>query len=256
MGQTRFASGRRLDLICLGRPGRRPLCAASQGAVGRCFLASPNTSVDRPPTSPSARLELGLKSAMLSRGEDDHMGRFLVEYLTREGCDVSGIEGRSGAADRHGPAGPQGSAKPFRWSSTVKTAPTWRCGLKTSAKPIIASGGALADHRRPVLHCRRLRRRASEAGYAEKHNVKQVLDIDYRPVLWGLATARPAVKPASSPTRTSASMCKKILPRFDLIVGTEEEIRDCRWLRGFAHRAAQCAAPGPVVINSARKAAQ
>ena len=35
---------------------------------------------------------LGLKSAMLSRVGDDHMGRFLVESLAREGCDVSGIK--------------------------------------------------------------------------------------------------------------------------------------------------------------------
>src|SRR4051812_14628227 len=35
---------------------------------------------------------LGLKSAMLTRVGDDHMGRFLIESLAREGCDVSGIK--------------------------------------------------------------------------------------------------------------------------------------------------------------------
>jgi 5-dehydro-2-deoxygluconokinase len=58
--------------------------------------------------------------------------------------------------------------------------------------------------------------------YAEKHNVRRVLDIDYRPVLWGLAGK------ADGETRFVADQnvsqhVQKILPRFDLIVGTEEE---------------------------------
>jgi 5-dehydro-2-deoxygluconokinase len=58
--------------------------------------------------------------------------------------------------------------------------------------------------------------------YAEKHHVKRVLDIDYRPVLWGLAGK------ADGETRFVADQnvsqhVQKILPRFDLIVGTEEE---------------------------------
>src|SRR5476649_1372206 len=58
--------------------------------------------------------------------------------------------------------------------------------------------------------------------YAEKHNVKRVLDIDYRPVLWGLTSK------ADGETRFVADQnvsqhVQSILPRFDLIVGTEEE---------------------------------
>src|SRR5690606_19433734 len=58
--------------------------------------------------------------------------------------------------------------------------------------------------------------------YARKHNVKCVLDIGYRPVLGGLAGK------ADGETRFVASeqVCSHlqgILPRFDLIVGTEEE---------------------------------
>ena len=41
------------------------------------------------------RARLGLKRAMLSRVGDDHMGRFLVETLEREGCDVSQVQDRS-----------------------------------------------------------------------------------------------------------------------------------------------------------------
>ena len=50
-----------------------------------------------------------------------------------------------------------------------------------------------------------------------------VLDIDYRPVLWGLrppATGRAPLR--RSPTR-SARTLHEFLPRCDLIVGTEEE---------------------------------
>ncbi|MDP2147189.1 MAG: PfkB family carbohydrate kinase, partial [Pseudomonas sp.] len=58
--------------------------------------------------------------------------------------------------------------------------------------------------------------------YAEQHGVKRVLDIDYRPVLWGLAGK------ADGETRFVADQnvsqhLQGILSRFDLIVGTEEE---------------------------------
>ncbi|WP_039792865.1 PfkB family carbohydrate kinase, partial [Pseudomonas agarici] len=90
MGQTRFANGRQFDLICLGRLGV-DLYAQQVGArledVGSFakYLGGSSANI----AFGTARL--GLKSAMVSRVGDDHMGRFLLESLVREGCDVSGV---------------------------------------------------------------------------------------------------------------------------------------------------------------------
>src|SRR5690606_23951820 len=62
------------------------------------------------------------------------------------------------------------------------------------------------------------------AELARAHGTRVVLDIDYRPVLWGLVSAGEGggrfVAWGSVPARR-----QPLLPCCDLIVGTEEEIR-------------------------------
>ncbi len=58
--------------------------------------------------------------------------------------------------------------------------------------------------------------------FAEKHQVKRVLDIDYRPVLWGLAGKADGETRFVADQQVSTHV-QAILARFDLIVGTEEE---------------------------------
>eukprot|EP00752_Nemacystus_decipiens_P018890 g16946.t1 len=58
--------------------------------------------------------------------------------------------------------------------------------------------------------------------YAGKHNLRRCLDIDYRPVLWGLTD------PGDGETRYIANQSiseqlQEVLHHFDLVVGTEEE---------------------------------
>src|SRR4051812_36429151 len=88
--QTRFATGRPLDIICLGRfavdfyaqqIGSRLEDVSSFAK----YLGGSSANI----AFGSARL--GLKSAMLSRVGADHMGRFLTETLAAEGCDVSQV---------------------------------------------------------------------------------------------------------------------------------------------------------------------
>src|SRR5690606_15408784 len=57
---------------------------------------------------------------------------------------------------------------------------------------------------------------------ARKTQVKTVLDIDYRPVLWGL-TGQADGENRYVPSEKVSSDLQKVLPLFDLIVGTEEE---------------------------------
>src|SRR5207247_1990117 len=53
-------------------------------------------------------------------------------------------------------------------------------------------------------------------------DVRTVLDIDYRPVLWGLAGKADGETRFVSNEAVTAHL-QSILPRFDLVVGTEEE---------------------------------
>ena len=220
MGQTRFASGRQLDLICLGRLGV-DLYAQQVGA-----RLEDVTSFAKYLGGSSANIafgtaRLGLKSAMLSRVGDDHMGRFLVESLVREGCDVSGI-----------------TVDPQRLTAMVllglkdrETFPLvfYRENCADMAlcaadirEPLIASSKALLITGTHFSTDGVYQASLQALDYAERHGVKRVLDIDYRPVLWGLAGK------ADGETRFVADQnvsqhLQGILPRFDLIVGTEEE---------------------------------
>ena len=220
MGQTRFASGRQLDLICLGRLGV-DLYAQQVGA-----RLEDVTSFAKYLGGSSANIafgtaRLGLKSAMLSRVGDDHMGRFLVESLVREGCDVSGI-----------------TVDPQRLTAMVllglkdrETFPLvfYRENCADMAlcaadirEPLIASSKALLITGTHFSTDGVYQASLQSLDYAERHGVKRVLDIDYRPVLWGLAGK------ADGETRFVADQnvsqhLQGILPRFDLIVGTEEE---------------------------------
>src|ERR1700761_9023582 len=87
---TRFAPGRARDVVCLGRLAV-DLYAQQIGA-----RLEDVSSFARYLGGSSANIafgaaRLGLRSAMLSRVGDDHMGRFLTETLAAEGCDTSQV---------------------------------------------------------------------------------------------------------------------------------------------------------------------
>ncbi|WP_122222881.1 bifunctional 5-dehydro-2-deoxygluconokinase/5-dehydro-2-deoxyphosphogluconate aldolase [Pseudomonas syringae group genomosp. 3] len=222
MGQTRFATGRQLDLICLGRLGV-DLYAQQVGARLEDVSSFAKYLGGSSANIAFGTARLGLKTAMLSRVGDDHMGRFLIESLAREGCDVSAIK-----------------CDPERLTAMVllglKDRETFplvfyreNCAdMALRAEDIdeqhIASSKALLITGTHFSTDQVFKASSQALDYAEKHNVKRVLDIDYRPVLWGLAGK------ADGETRFVADQqvsqhVQRILPRFDLIVGTEEEFQ-------------------------------
>ena len=220
MGQTRFASGRQLDLICLGRLGV-DLYAQQVGARLEDVSSFAKYLGGSSANIAFGTARLGVKSAMLSRVGDDHMGRFLVESLAREGCDTRGIK-----------------VDPERLTAMVllglKDRETFplvfyreNCAdmaLRTEdiREDFVASSKALLITGTHFSTAGVYKASIQALDYAEKHNVRRVLDIDYRPVLWGLTGK------ADGETRFVADQqvsqhVQAILPRFDLIVGTEEE---------------------------------
>lgn len=165
---------------------------------------------------------LGSRSAMLARVGDEQMGRFVREALAREGVDVSHV-----------------TTDPDRLTALVVLGIADRnsfphiffrencADMATSADDVdeafIASSRALSitgTHLSTEGTFAAVRKAVS---FARAHDTRVILDIDYRPVLWGLTAAGSGEEryiESAAVTRRIQSM----LGEFDILVGTEEEI--------------------------------
>ncbi|MGP9807858.1 bifunctional 5-dehydro-2-deoxygluconokinase/5-dehydro-2-deoxyphosphogluconate aldolase [Halomonas sp. AOP12-C2-37] len=211
---------RSLDLICLGRVAV-DLYAEQVGsrledvASFAKYLGGSSGNV----AYGTARL--GLKSAMLSRVGDEQMGQFVREELARAGVDTSALQTD---AERHTGlvllALKDSESFPLLFyrrdcADMAIDANAIDPDFIARAKALAITGTHLStDTTRKA--CRKALEAAANSG------VKRVLDIDYRPVLWGLTN------PGDGETRFIAddsvtADLQRWLPDFDLIVGTEEE---------------------------------
>ncbi|SJN14636.1 5-keto-2-deoxygluconokinase / uncharacterized domain [Halomonas citrativorans] len=209
-----------LDLICLGRVAV-DLYAEQIGsrledvASFAKYLGGSSGNV----AYGTARL--GLKSAMLSRVGNEQMGHFVREELSRAGVDTSALQTDP---ERH--TGLVLLALKDRESFPLLFYRRDCADMAIDAAAIdpdfIARAKALAitGTHLSTETTRKACRKALDA--AARANVKRVLDIDYRPVLWGLT------HPGDGETRFIAddkvtTDLQQWLVDFDLIVGTEEE---------------------------------
>jgi 5-dehydro-2-deoxygluconokinase len=215
------ASHPRLDVITIGRSsvdlygaqvgGRLEDMASFSKAVGGC-----------PTNIAIGTARLGLKSGLITRVGDEHMGRFIREQCTREGVDVEGVR-----------------TDPVRLTALVllgirdeKSFPLIfyrdNCADSAldegdidlhyieSAKAVLVSGTHFARANTAAAQ-RKAMRIARAAGR------KVVFDIDYRPNLWGLAGHGAGEERYIKSGEVTKSL-SDILPQCDLIVGTEEEM--------------------------------
>ena len=215
---SRSVAERPLDLICIGRIAV-DLYAQQIGA-----RLEDVTSFAKYLGGSSANIafgtaRLGLKSAMLARVGDDHMGRFLSETLAREGCDVghTTIDRERltalvllGLKDRD--TFPlifyrENCADMALEESDIDEA------FIASSRALLITGTHFSTDKVNRASCRAL-------DYARKHAVRTVLDIDYRPVLWGLTGKADGETRFIADANVSAHL-QKILPLFDLVIGTE-----------------------------------
>lgn len=166
---------------------------------------------------------LGLRAAMVTRVGDEHNGRFVRERLAAEGVDVSQVR-----------------TDPDRLTALVFLAVRdrdefphifyrERCadmGLAPEdidpaflvrCTAVLLSGTHLSQPG-PRAAC------ARAASLARGFGSRVVLDIDYRPVLWGVgAHGEGAAREAASAEATARYA--EVLPLCDLVVGTEEEFQ-------------------------------
>ncbi|HEY6511628.1 MAG TPA: 5-dehydro-2-deoxygluconokinase [Burkholderiaceae bacterium] len=165
---------------------------------------------------------LGLRAAMLTRVGDEHNGRFVRETLAAEGVDVSQV--------RTDPK--RLTALVFLGIRDANTFPLvfYRdhcadmglcvadvdAAFIASSRALLISGTHLSQ---PQTYdaCVAAMRAARAAG------TRVVLDIDYRPVLWGLTSPGLGEQRYVRSDRVSEHL-QTVLPLCDLIVGTEEEV--------------------------------
>jgi 5-dehydro-2-deoxygluconokinase len=164
---------------------------------------------------------LGLKSALITRVGDEHMGRFIREELVREGVDVRGVRTDP---ERLTALVLLGIRDERQFPLIFYRENCADMGLAeddidpafiAEARAVLATGTHLSHPRTEAAVLKALR-------CARESGARTALDIDYRPNLWGLAGHGAGeerfIESAGVTERLQAH-----LHLFDLIVGTEEE---------------------------------
>ena len=215
------STGERLDVIAIGRcsvdlygqqiGSRLEDVASFAKSIGGC-----------PSNIAIGTSRLGLRSGLITRVGDEQMGRFVKEQMAREGVALDGI-----------------ATDPRRLTSVVllsvendKTFPLIfyreNCAdsalceadvdenfVKSSAA-VLVTGTHFATPNTDAAQRKAMR-------IAKANGAKVILDIDYRPNLWGLAGHAAGEERYIRSDKVSEHL-KTILPDCDLIVGTEEEV--------------------------------
>jgi len=219
---SRFAAGRARDVICLGRLAV-DLYAQQVGARLEDVASFAKYLGGSSANIAFGCARLGLNASMLARVGNDHMGRFLTETLTKEGCDVGHVRidyerltalVLLGLKDRD--TFPLIFYRENCADMAVDEADFDEAYI-ASSKALLITGTHFSTEQ-----VNRTSRRALE--YARKNDVRTVLDIDYRPVLWGL-TAKADGETRFVANESVSAHIQGILPLFDLVIGTEEEFR-------------------------------
>jgi 5-dehydro-2-deoxygluconokinase len=165
---------------------------------------------------------LGLKPTMLTRVGDEHNGRFVRETLKAEGVDVSHVVTDAkrltalvflGIQDR--------DTFPLIFyrdncADMAIIESDFDVAYIASSQSLLISGIHLSQSS-TYSSCRKAMSLAKESG------TRVVLDIDYRPVLWGL-TSPGMGEQRFVPSEEVSARLQTVIGQCDLVVGTEEEI--------------------------------
>jgi 5-dehydro-2-deoxygluconokinase len=217
---TRFAADRALDVVCLGRFGV-DFYAQQIGARLEDVTSFAKYLGGSSANTAFGCARLGLKAGLISRIGDDAMGRFLVETIAREGCDTShvGVDpSRLTAAVVLGIKDKDTFPLIFLREDCADMA----IGEAEIEEAYIAQSRALliTGTHFSTTHIDDISNRALDR--ASRHDVRTILDIDYRPVLWGL-TKRGDGETRYVKSDSVTAHLQRLLPRFDLVIGTLEE---------------------------------
>jgi 5-dehydro-2-deoxygluconokinase len=213
---------RALDLVCMGRTDV-DLYAEQEGArledvqSFRKYIGGSATNI----AVGTARL--GVKSAMLTRVGDEHMGRYVRRTLAEAGVDTSRVRSDP---DRLTPLvllavrEIEDFPRIFVYGDSADMAVSEEDvepEFIASAKALLVTGTHFS---KPVIRAASFKamRAAKEAG------TRIAFDLDYRPVFWGVASHERGAEMFVA-SREVTEVYRSVVPECDLIVGTEEEVR-------------------------------
>src|ERR687893_799607 len=211
-----------LDLVCIGRTSV-DLYAEQEGArledvqSFRKYVGGSATNI----AVGTARL--GVKSAMLTRVGDEHMGRFVRRTLAENGVDVGQVRFDPEHLTPYVLLAVR-AIEVFPRIFAYGDAADLAVEEEDVDPDFIASSKALLVTGTPFS-----RAGARAASFKAIQAAKQagtgvVFDLDYRPVFWGVATHEQGGEMFVASEKVT-EIYRSVLPGCDLVVGTEEEIR-------------------------------
>ena len=209
-----------LDVITIGRAGVDLYGTQVGGRLED--MGSFDKYIGGSPTNMACgTARLGLRSALITRVGDEHMGRFIREQLVREGVDVRGVRtdpARLTALVILGIRDQQQFPLIFYRENCADMA---LCeddideDFIASARAVVATGTHLSHVNTEAAVVKAL-------NLARRYGAQTALDIDYRPNLWGVA-GHGAGESRFVASEAVTAKLQSTLHLFDLIVGTEEE---------------------------------
>ena len=215
-------AARPIDVVCMGRAAV-DLYGEQIGGRLEDMRSFAKYLGGSPANTAVGVARLGLKPAMLTRVGDEHNGRFVRERLAAEGVDVSHV-----------------TTDPKRLTALVflgirdrDTFPLVFYRDQCADMAIDTSdinAAFIASSRALLLSGTHLSQPGTRAAcqqaiaFARAAGTRIVLDIDYRPVLWGLTSPGLGEQRYVESAAVSRQL-QEIVPACDLLVGTEEEIR-------------------------------
>ncbi|MEJ8475660.1 bifunctional 5-dehydro-2-deoxygluconokinase/5-dehydro-2-deoxyphosphogluconate aldolase [Roseibium algae] len=211
---------KQLDVITIGRSSVDLYGAQVGGRLED--MASFNKYIGGSPTNMAAgTARLGLKSGLITRVGDEHMGRYIREQLVREGVDVAGVKTdpeRLTALVLLGIRDQEQFPLIFYRENCADMA---LCeddidqDYIASAGAVVATGTHLSNPQTKAAVLKAL-------NLARENGARTALDIDYRPNLWGLSGHGDGENRFIASSEVTSKL-QSTLHLFDLIVGTEEE---------------------------------
>lgn len=212
---------RKLDLIAIGRSS---VDLYGQQIGGRLEeMGSFAKYVGGSPTNTAiGAARLGLRTGLITRVGADHMGRFIREQAARDGVDVRGVKEdpeRLTALVILGIRDPDTFPLIFYRENCADMAldeSDIDADYVRSASAVLVNGTHLSQ---PNVFAASMR----AADIAKAAGARVAFDVDYRPVLWGLEARDRGENRFVASAEVTAQL-QRILPKCDLIVGTEEEM--------------------------------
>jgi 5-dehydro-2-deoxygluconokinase len=211
----------KLDVITMGRSSVDLYC--QQIGTRLEDAASFAKSVGGCPTNIAVgTARLGLRSALLTRVGNEQMGRFIREQLVREGVCIDGVAIDPDRLTALAILSVESNNSFPLLFYRENCADIALCeddvdpDFITSACALVVTGTHFSKPAPDAAQRKAIRLMKAAGG-------KVILDIDYRPNLWGLAGHAEGDNRYIASETVSKAM-QSVLPDCDLIVGTEEEV--------------------------------